>query len=355
MTRVAVLGATGEMGGRVARLLRRWIPSVQVVGANRSGRGHPDFPVRAVAYGDEAGLVHLARGAEMLVNCVGPFSHDPVPIVKACVQNECHYVDLAEVPDYVNRARNAAKVFDARKRGVVVASGCSTVPGLTQLLATRWRERREVVSVDAYLAMASRSPGTRALLTGLLTPLGRRGPDGRWYTKTVRVETSTGRRIRSGRFPAAFPETGIRIGQRRVPFRFHMGFDRAWITRVLSFFAPVIGYTPRSWIPGMAAAMLPVARMASWVGTSRGLLVQIARDVRGDELARVEIAASANALDIPAAPALWLAHRLARTGSLPAPGAVDLDQLIAWEDAQAWFRGAGYEVVEREGKPSRRR
>ena len=45
MTTVLVVGATGELGQRICRLLRRWTPSVRVVGANRSGRGHPDFPV----------------------------------------------------------------------------------------------------------------------------------------------------------------------------------------------------------------------------------------------------------------------------------------------------------------------
>ncbi len=347
MTRVAILGATGEMGGRVARLLGRWIPDAQVIGANRSGRGHPDFPVRAVDVGDEAGLAELARGADLMVNCVGPYDHDPMPIVKVCVQNQCHYADLAEIPEFVARARNVAKVFEARKRGVAVASGCSTVPGLTQLLATAWRNRHDVVSVDAFLAMASKSPGSRALLTGLALPLGRPGPSGRWYLRTERVETSAGRRIRGGRYPTAFPAGGIRIGQRRVPFRFYMGFDRAWISLALAFFAPVIGWLPRRFIPALAALMVPVARAVSLVGSQRGVLVQIARDIEGEELARVEIVASSGGLDVPAAPALWLAHRLARTGSLPVAGAVDLDQLIAWEDARAWFQGAGYEVVER--------
>ena len=355
MTRVAVLGATGEMGGRVARLIQRWIPSAQVVGANRSGRGRPDFAVRAVDVGDERGLAELAREADLLVNCVGPYAHDPVPIVSACVEHECHYADLAEIPAYVARARNAARVFEARRRGVSVVSGCSTVPGLMQLLATRWRDRHDVTRVDAFLAMASQSPGSRSLLTGLVTPLGRPGPEGRWYVKTSRITTSDGRHIRGGRYPAAFPAAGIRIGQRRVPFHFHMGFDRAWIARGLSLFAPLIGTLPRSWIPGVAAALVPVARVASWVGTPRGVLVQIARDIEGDELARVEIAAPANGLDVPAAPALWLAQRLARKGSLPAAGAVELDQVIAWEDARDWLRGAGHAVVERETKPLSKR
>lgn len=347
MTRVAILGVTGEMGSRVARLLARWIPNAQVIGANRSGRGHADFPVRVVDVADEAALADLARDADLLVNCVGPYDHDPVAIVKACVQNQCHYADLAEIPEFVARVRNVAKVFDARKRGVAVVPGCSTVPGLAQLLATHWRERHDVASVDAFLAMASKSPGSRSLLTSLALPLGRSGPEGRWYIHTEGIETSAGRRIRGGRYPTAFPAAGIRVGQRRVPFRFHVGFDRAWISRALAFFAPVLGWLPRSWIPGLAGLMVPVTRVASFVGTQRGVLVQIARDIEGAELARIEIIATSNGLDVPAAPALWLAHRLALTGSLPVSGVVDLDQLIAWEDARAWLRGAGYEVIER--------
>ena len=38
------------------RLLRRWAPGVRVLGANRSGRGHSDFPVCQVDVGDERSL-----------------------------------------------------------------------------------------------------------------------------------------------------------------------------------------------------------------------------------------------------------------------------------------------------------
>lgn len=348
MTRVAILGATGELGGRVARLIRRWAPGVHVIGANRSGRGHPDFAVQAVDVTDADALAALASRADLLINCVGPYDHDPVTVVRACVANGCHYADLAEGPAFIDAVRAAAKEAGARQKGIAVCSGCSTMPGLAQLIASEWHADAAVSSVEATLAMASRSPATRALMTGLALPLGRKGPEGRWYTKLQRTTSVDGRAFTCGSYPAAFPADGIRVGRRRVPFRFQMGFDRAFIGRALRVFAPILGRLPRSWIPTLAIAMVPVARLAGVFGTQRGILIQTAFDRSGSELRRVEIAAGTGGLDVPAAPALWLVQRLSRMGDLPVAGRVELDQLVAWSDAKAWFESAGYEVWETE-------
>ena len=96
MTTVLVVGATGELGERVCRLLRRWTPSVRVVGANRSGRGHPDFPVQRVDVRDERSLAPALAGVSLVVNAVGPYLYDPAPLVRACVRARAHLVDLAE-------------------------------------------------------------------------------------------------------------------------------------------------------------------------------------------------------------------------------------------------------------------
>jgi len=344
MTRVGILGATGELGGRVARLVRRWVPGAQVIGANRSGRGHPDFAVQAVDVADERALASFAERVDLLVNAVGPYAHDPGPVVRACVAGGCHYADLAESPPYIDAARRSARAVGARSKGVAVCPGCSTVPGLAQLIAGSWSACDDVASAEAFLAMASKSPATKALMTALALPLGRRGPEGRWYTSLHRVGTSDGRRFLGGNYPAAFPASGIRIGARRVPFRFRIGFDRAAIARALRAVAPVLGRMPAAWVPGVAAAMVPVARLAARFGTPRGVMILCARDAAGSEVARVEVTAPTGGLDVPAAPALWLVQRLSRTGGLPVAGAVELDQLVAWADAREWFASAGYQV-----------
>jgi hypothetical protein len=83
--------------------------------------------------------------------------------------------------------------------------------------------------------------------------------------------------------------------------------------------------------------LLPLARVAQLFGTPRGLLALVAEDDGGRELARVEIAASARGLDIPAAPPAWIAARLARGAAHPL-GSVALPALVEPSEALTWLR-----------------
>jgi len=145
--------ATGELGQRVCRLLRRWTPSVRVVGANRSGRGHPDFPVHRVDVRDERTLVPALREVSLVVNAVGPYLYDPAPLVRACVRARAHLVALADDVAWFGAAAEAASRAGAAAAGVAVIPGCSTVPGLVSLLAQRWAARSDVASLSALLSL----------------------------------------------------------------------------------------------------------------------------------------------------------------------------------------------------------
>ncbi len=354
MTTVAVLGASGELGARVLRLLRRFAPEVELRLASRRGRAArasssplpPPLPVRAVDAADRTALRALFEGADLVINCMGPFDHAPGPLIETCIEARCHYVDIAEDGAYIAAVAAAARAGDAAAAGVAVAPGCSTVPGLLHLLAARLRSRFAVTTFDAFLSMASNSPPTRALLTGLLRPLGRPGPHGRWFRELARFRSSDGRLLLCGSTPVALPDGAPLPGARPVPLRFRAGFDRSLLTRALWLLAPVLGRLPRAWLPNIAALLLPLAHAARAFGTSRGVLAVVARDSSGAETARVEVQAPAHGLDVPAAPPLWLVLRLLNEGGLP-PGVWRLDQLVRFEQARAWFESAGNKVIER--------
>jgi hypothetical protein len=53
--------------------------------------------------------------------------------------------------------------------------------------------------------------------------------------------------------------------------------------------------------------------------------------------------ASANGLDVPAAPVAWVMQRLLK-GGLPESGLRGLEQVVAPAEAFAWLREAGYEL-----------
>ncbi len=333
MARVVVLGASGQMGSRVCRLAREH-PGVEVIDASRSGaRG------KRVYVSDRASLERVIRAGDLVVNCVGPFRYDPGPVVGACVSAGAHYCDLCDDAAFSAAVRAAALRSAAAAAGVAVVPGASTLPGLLALFARGLARTTSAppARFAAYLCVGSRNPVSAALLASLLGPLGRRrGAGPRWFADARDFAASDGRRLRCASYPSALAEDELAIGARRIPVSFSFGFDRAALTRGLELAAPLLGRLPAGALAPLARALLPFARLARLGGTPQGLFAVVAEDAAGRELARIEIAASADGLDIPAAPPAWIAARLARGEALPA-GARELAELVPLDAALDWL------------------
>lgn len=329
------------MGRRVCRLLAEWTPAARVVGAARAGAE------RALDLGDEASAAGALEGVTLLVNAAGPYAYDPGPVVRACVGRGVHYVDLADDAAWFAALDRVVAACGPAAHEVAIVPGCSTVPGLVAVLASRWAGRSDVAALSAFLSMGSANPPSRGLLGGLLAPLGRPRPGGgRWFTERVTATATDGRTLQFGAWPV--PGEGIALGARRVPLRFFAGFDRAWITALLRGVAPVLGRLPRSWTPALAGLALPLVRLARPFGTPLGVLLLRAEDAQARELDRVELAAAANGLDVPAAPVVWVVERLL-AGARLGGGRVGLEALVDASDAEAWLQRAGYALREGSG------
>lgn len=341
---VLVLGARGALGSRAARLLAAGLPAARVLGASRRGEAALGPGARAADVRRREGLARALEGVDLVVNAVGPYAYDPAPLVEACVAARAAYVDLAEDAAFAAALRAAAVRAGAEAAGVAFVPGCSTTPGLVEVLAQRFAALPALASVAAYLSLGSGNAPSAGLLAGLLRPLGRRLPDGgRAFGRVVRRDAA-GRRRAFGRFPSGLAGELARVGAREVPLRFHAGFDRAALVHALRLAAPALAALPSPVLAPLARALLPVAHLACGVGTPLGVLRVEALDARGAELAAVEVVAERAGLDVPAAPCVWAARALragARTGVLR------LADLVAPDEAVAALRALGCTVAER--------
>jgi hypothetical protein len=68
-----------------------------------------------------------------------------------------------------------------------------------------------------------------------------------------------------------------------------------------------------------------------------------ATDAAGEVCGAVEVVAERDGLDVPAAPALWVARRLL-TAPPGSGGVRALADLVPAADALAWLSGAGFQV-----------
>lgn len=328
---VVVLGATGELGARVVRLLRAAAPDVPCVRASRRGRDG----TRALDVRDPPPAGLIAPG-DVVIDVVGPYTHDPSVWVGACSQAGAHYIDLSERPDFIARVEAAGAASPC-----AVLSGCSTVPALASSLLAEMIARAPAgdvtTHVEVFLSMGTRHRPSPGLMHSLLRPLGRPLP-GAPSLKAFRARTArtlgNGARRLYGRFPCADLGLGC-------PARFWSGFDRAplvWALSAASLLLPLLSDRTLVWLCRPLAAL---GALLGPLGSEPGSL-RLERHRAGEAADVVEIHAPTRGLDVPALPAVWAATRLVGVEQAKVRS---LSDVVSAEQQRAALTGAGYRVV----------
>lgn len=196
MTRVLVIGAGGVFGSRLAEGLLRHGFEVIVAGRDAvraeavAGRLRKAFPGAAVGTAtlDTRTLTPdqlTATGATIVADMAGPFQGAEPTTARAAILAGLHYVDLADGRDFV--AAFPALDAEARARGVVALTGCSSTPALSNAvldaLTAGWRE---VTSVEAAISPGARAPKGLSVMQAILSWMGRPVrvfEDGEWTTR----------------------------------------------------------------------------------------------------------------------------------------------------------------------------
>ena len=154
-------GADFVLGGRNAEKLAAL--------SRELGRG---APTRAASVDDDASLRALLDGADVLINCAGPFTHAGEPVVRAAVEAGVHYVDSTGEQPFIRL------VFDsygpaAARRGIALVPGCGFdyVPGdCIARLAARGHEPLDELLLAYWLKGFGMTRGTMRSAIEMLKP-----------------------------------------------------------------------------------------------------------------------------------------------------------------------------------------
>jgi short subunit dehydrogenase-like uncharacterized protein len=129
---IVLYGATGYTGRLVTQELRERGADYVLGGRNRQRLDDMagGAPVRVASVDDDASLRTLLDGADVLINCAGPFSRAGEPVVRAAVDAGVPYLDSTGEQTFIRT------VFErygaaAERRGIplVPACGFDYVPG----------------------------------------------------------------------------------------------------------------------------------------------------------------------------------------------------------------------------------
>ena len=108
---ILVYGATGFTGKEVTRYLTnlqscsRWAiagrsqEKLNILRSDLSVPNHVDC--FAVDCKDTDGLTNLFKNCELVLNCTGPFRFLGEPVVSACIEAGCHYMDITGEPQFM--------------------------------------------------------------------------------------------------------------------------------------------------------------------------------------------------------------------------------------------------------------
>ncbi|XP_077139371.1 saccharopine dehydrogenase-like oxidoreductase [Ranitomeya variabilis] len=110
--------------------------------------------------GDEASLAEMCKKASVVLDCVGPYRFYGEPVVKACVENGAHFVDISGEPKFLE-SMHMKYDRQAADRGVYVVGSCGfdSIPADLGVLFTRNSIKGTLTAVEGFLSVKSGPEG----------------------------------------------------------------------------------------------------------------------------------------------------------------------------------------------------
>lgn len=187
---VVVLGGSGIFGSRIAGALAQ-TPGLRVRVAGRNAERGRETARRVGAefvrcdLADPGSLRLGLEGADLVVHAAGPFQGQRYDVAEACLELGVHYLDIADARDFV--CGITALDAQAREKGLVVGSGASSVPTITNALVQELApEFQRIDSIQIALTPGNQNPRGVSTIAAVLSSLGRHHRvwnDGRWMER----------------------------------------------------------------------------------------------------------------------------------------------------------------------------
>jgi NAD(P)-dependent dehydrogenase (short-subunit alcohol dehydrogenase family) len=352
--RILILGGYGNFGSHIAKKLAAE-KDLEVVVAGRSAdkaklfaekfRDAPN-PVswRVMDIEDNLSSALAAAAPDIVIHTSGPFQAQGYRVAEACIEQGCHYIDLADGRAFVSGI--GALDERARAKNVAVISGASTVPCLTAAIIDDYLPQfGRITDIDYAITTAQHTNLGLATTSAILSYTGKPFTtlkDGRmqrvygWQDLRARTYPGLGRRwLGNCDIPdlALFPE--------RYPdlqtLRFRAGAEIALLHFGLLGLSWLVRWGLIRSLERYAGPLLRISRWFDALGTGNsGFHMTLSGTDKADApLGKTLyiIARSGHGPYIPSMPAILCAKMLARgdlgrRGAFPCMGFISLSQYI---------------------------
>lgn len=175
---IVVFGATGYTGTYVVEEIARtveeekglkWaiagrssskLKGVLSTASRNTGKSLDNIPVIVADISDDASLNNMCQKAKVILNCVGPYRFYGEPVIKACIANKTHHLDLSGEPGFLDKM--VVKYAEAAKKAgvfIIGACGWDSIPADMGVRFLRNKFSGELSWVESYVSVKT-APGS---------------------------------------------------------------------------------------------------------------------------------------------------------------------------------------------------
>lgn len=351
---ILVIGATGHFGGRICRRLIGQ-PNTRLIVTSRSfskasffadelqsiNTSYEVSPHSIDQFSSTFEKVLRSLAPDIVIHTAGPYQGQSYQVAKACIAARCHYIDLADGREFVERFSELDE--SAKNAKVLAVSGASTLPGLSSAVIDRFREKfLSIRAINISIAPAHQTPRGIGTISAVLSYCGKPftvlecgtqvtrfgWQDLRWQQYPALGKRLSGAcdvpdlsllkdylpGIRTITFHAALEARWEQIGLWCMGWLTRIGLVKSWL----------------NWVPLFDSVSEKLIRFGSDRGGMHVRLSGTGTDGNDKELSWYLVAQKNHGPEIPCTPALVLVRKLVRNelslrGAYPCLGLITLD------------------------------
>ena len=360
--RVLIAGGYGNFGSFITRRLAQDSSLTVII----AGRSEDKAKALAESLNAEWAVVDIHQNLaeslkiitpDIVIHTSGPFQGQGYDVAAACIQQGCHYIDLADGRDFVDGITTLDAM--ARRKGVLAVSGASSVPCLTSALVDHYKDEFQTLEMLDYgITTAQKTKRGLATTAAILSYTGKPFKtliDGRmqdvygWQTLHARKYPALGWRLLGNceapdlaLFPKRYPELKT--------VRFYAGLEIPFIHLTLWAISWLVRIGLLRNLKKTAPFLLKTSCLFDWLGSADSgfhmALSGTGKNGAGKTITFDLTARSGDGPYIPCMPAILMAQKLARSkiseiGAHPCMGFITLDEYlsalstldITWQEA----------------------
>ncbi len=177
MTRVLVIGGYGNFGKVISERLATTDDITVIVAGRSSDKAKAlaaklDCEWRRVDLNDGFAQTLVDITPDIVIHTAGPFQGQDYAVARACIDQGCHYIDLADDREFVANIGTLDQA--AKDKGVLVVAGASSVPCLSAAVMDEYSDQFDAIEeIDYGITTAQKSERGLATTRAVLSYVGK--------------------------------------------------------------------------------------------------------------------------------------------------------------------------------------